>query len=573
MKKISYLMIVSSLLGSSTAMAKESIPQVVTERPVQEMQSALRNNTDSKQLRKSSSHRALSPRKVTPIPVGKYGDVIYTAPEGKVETLARSGSCYYPFWGGLYSGPYNNVMGEIVTVDDNDVYLKDPISMYGNNSYLKGYKDGDKLIFELPQPVMVDEYYDCDILVTLLQYAEDEEGGWFYPANTEVSRELNLPDIDNILEINIEEDGSYSYTSEDNIVLGLIYGDDLSWTGNAELESVWQEFDDKPIDVPSDLKTEQVAVRYGEIGNFASIGFDGNDVYIKGLFAEMPEAWVKGTRNGDKITFESGQYLGPNYVYNYFTYFTVGKFMPAWDEEFEEWYDILEPQDQIIFDFNEEQMILTCAEDEAVICNTSKTEISSICYYVSPVIMRQAEDISNIPSNPYDLYFESDFEDYGFNYFLFNLPQLNETGDLLDTANLYYKIYVDGDEFEFMTDDYLGLEKDMTLIPYTFIDSYGDFEYSGTTHGVYFYFEGAEEIGVQLLNIKDGKLLGESEIVSISTDPAGIEEIGVTDGKSIEDVRIYNINGQEVSDSANGILIRTVRYSDGSRKAFKVVKR
>lgn len=40
------------------------------------------------------------------------------------------------------------------------------------------------------------------------------------------------------------------------------------------------------------------------------VGFDGNDVYIRGLGYYMNEAWVQGTLADGKVTFASGQFLG-----------------------------------------------------------------------------------------------------------------------------------------------------------------------------------------------------------------------------------------------------------------------
>ena len=41
-----------------------------------------------------------------------------------------------------------------------------------------------------------------------------------------------------------------------------------------------------------------------------NIGFDGQDVYVQGLNMYLPEAWVKGTRNGNQLTFATNQYYG-----------------------------------------------------------------------------------------------------------------------------------------------------------------------------------------------------------------------------------------------------------------------
>ncbi len=51
------------------------------------------------------------------------------------------------------------------------------------------------------------------------------------------------------------------------------------------------------------------------------VGIDGNDIYVQGINKDyIPEAWVKGVREGNTVTFEKGQYLGE------FMYMTYGPF-------------------------------------------------------------------------------------------------------------------------------------------------------------------------------------------------------------------------------------------------------
>lgn len=40
------------------------------------------------------------------------------------------------------------------------------------------------------------------------------------------------------------------------------------------------------------------------------VAFEGGEVYLRGLFSEMPEAWVRGTFDGTRLTLPSSQYLG-----------------------------------------------------------------------------------------------------------------------------------------------------------------------------------------------------------------------------------------------------------------------
>lgn len=41
-----------------------------------------------------------------------------------------------------------------------------------------------------------------------------------------------------------------------------------------------------------------------------NVSFVGNDVYVQGIFTDLPNAWVKGTNNAGVVTFKKLQYLG-----------------------------------------------------------------------------------------------------------------------------------------------------------------------------------------------------------------------------------------------------------------------
>lgn len=40
------------------------------------------------------------------------------------------------------------------------------------------------------------------------------------------------------------------------------------------------------------------------------VGFDGDDVYVQGIYPALPTAWIKGTIDGDKVRFVTPQYVG-----------------------------------------------------------------------------------------------------------------------------------------------------------------------------------------------------------------------------------------------------------------------
>lgn len=97
-------------------------------------------------------------------------------------------------------------------------------------------------------------------------------------------------------------------------------------TGNTDL-----------IQAPEGLETSEfvvTAMSYAAMANItykAQVGIDGNEMYIKGLFEQLPEAWVKGTIEGDQVTFAPDQYMGKVSIVDQFDGTDLGEW-DAWME-------------------------------------------------------------------------------------------------------------------------------------------------------------------------------------------------------------------------------------------------
>lgn len=128
---------------------------------------------------------------------------------------------------------------------------------------------------------------------------------------------------------------------------------------------------------------------------------DGNDMYIQGLGMDMGAAWVKGTINGDKVTFRKGQYLGKNSGYDL-------------------WFMSVNPKDGTNYlkdaeaTWNAEEMILEFPETSAVVENADPA--SMICFdtYLDVIVEPLPEDAGiilppkNMVSRPYETTVKSD---------------------------------------------------------------------------------------------------------------------------------------------------------------------
>lgn len=461
-------------------------------------------------------------------------DIVYNAPEGKVRNMMRSGVAYYSFLGDVTMDEYFGMCGEIVECANGDVYVKEAISQAPiTNSYIKGRRDGSEVYFTLPQATLSlpnedggrDYFY-----VSLFQWSD--EYTWYFRTGSQEAEMYGVPDIENEWVLEVDDDGNYTYggrPEDEGVILGLY--SDLSaqdaemgsWLSYGELASVWEDFTDTPVEAPADIEFQPMAMHYEDGAYFVSMGFEGNDVYFKGLFRDLPQSVVKGRLDGDKIIVEPGQYVGITTLFtgiSYYSYLKTARAERIWDTEYNLWETTLYPTESFIFNYDKENQKLTTAEESGtLVLNCGNVTLFDAAYVMNPRLSRQEEGFSLNPASPYNVDF---VRGIGQPHLEFGLPLTNVNGDVLDINNLYYRIYIDGEEFTFYNDEYPEVtEGEMTLVPYNFDTSNTsdqNFMVYGKNHTIYFYLEDVETYGVQLVYVEDGEIRGESDIVTIAAE-------------------------------------------------------
>ncbi|MBO4826064.1 MAG: hypothetical protein J5506_02345 [Prevotella sp.] len=116
-----------------------------------------------------------------------------------------------------------------------------------------------------------------------------------------------------------------------------------------------------------------------------------NEFYIQGLSRFLPEAWLKGTIEGDKVTFATNQYFGPYEVQgNTYDLFFVN-------------YNI---DDQVVEDFvmtydKEKEQLLNADEKYWMVTTVSKPKISNMVdlYFIYSITKYVEDGISTINNN------------------------------------------------------------------------------------------------------------------------------------------------------------------------------
>ena len=276
------------------------------------------------------------------------------------------------------------------------------------------------------------------------------------------------------------------------------------------------------VTVPETLVSEEYAISYTDFdghaaGTSVKVGFDGTDVYIQGFCATLPEAWIKGTMDGNTITFAGGQYYGKYYSYELF----------------------LQDNDAV-FTYDEANNTLTAT---GLVYN--QTGNSYADYYKNPVIKKVVEKVAT-PATPTISAIKA--SGYG-DVVRYNVPPIDVNGDGLVSSKLSFQFYTDVEQeinpLTFTTDYFSKLTEDMTVIPYGFTEDYDFYNneiYLNMPHSTW------NKIGIQSIYTGGGEEK-KSEIFWYT-----IKEYGGNEGGDTEDITIPA--GVETSDyvfSANAL--------------------
>ena len=231
---------------------------------------------------------------------------VITAPEGEAREYTRSGYIFMQFWGETFSSEDGGFAGKIVWNGDK-VYMCNPCFEYGVDTYIEGTKADGKVTFKFPQEV----------------------GGNLYANRmTRTSAEGETPaykvdSANNEISFTLAEDGSLTMDTDDSgsVILGLARADN-TWYGHGDFATTWTPFNDKLIEAPA-AQAEAWTLAYDGNARRVMVAFEGSDVYIQGISAKLPKAWIKGTLEGDSIRFASRQYLGISPTYDYRSFFVA----------------------------------------------------------------------------------------------------------------------------------------------------------------------------------------------------------------------------------------------------------
>lgn len=483
--------------------------------------------------------------------------IIYAAPEGGT-TKVYGGAGQSVMWMGDMAAlmPTDGAAQELTTYENGDVYWKDPIFGLPTSTYLKGKLADGKFSLALPQPILEMEgetYYVYSLKM------EDVDGvSWFVPDTDNTSISLALDSETGVL------------TQEGDNMLGICNraGD---WQLVGQIEMVLTPFAKTVTYMPEDAGAEDWAFRYtvndgNEGADVVKVGRKDDKLYISGLYPFDKDACITAEIQGDKIYWESEQYFG-NYGGYFFYVYGGHKEVETYVDE-DDVYHIEESiyyEDDATMAYDAEAKTISPIQDGQLIM-VSSGMTWPLVQYEELSFKYQGEVTDFTPAAPRILdYYDFDTE---LGMIVLTLPIENVQGQVINSENISYEVYVNDALLTFSPDAYTAFEKPMTRIPYGFTDN-NDITGLGATRNIMLHQDGIESLGVVCYyQLPDGSELA-SERATFAV--AGISD--ATSESPVAGTEYFDLSGRAVKAPAAGIYIKADTRADGSRAVSKVVVR
>lgn len=545
------------------------------------------SSTPFKSLRSARSQAAntLSTRKCAPASprVAKASlndqpstDYVTEFPDGsKPWVMTKDGLGFVSTIFGVLSQETTGCYSDVAVDSDNNVYLSHVWSYAPCDGMLVGKMEGNKVSFQLPQLMMVETYEYADGSVTYYDYAllcemvekTDDQGTYktFEPVENQV------------LSFTVQPDGSWLNDNPDYMVGQFEYYPDEDSEANDPAYSPWEwygggdyvdslnPFYEVAPEMPAGVEAEDWIKVENDYGYPVEIAFTADKCYMRGAITDgdLADLVMTGNRDGDKLSFPSGQFLGLSSDYGYVVYMEAGRIDQDDDEN--PWKVL--PSLDYIYDAANETITLVNAEDVALCLPTPTYEMTYLsalepCQFVKVDPNAPIKEISA----PYEAgYYEAD--DYYPVQIYFSYSNLSSDFAFLDLSKLYYQVLIDDDVMEFDPADYNGLDEIISDCP---VDaSYDYFMYSYSNQVTCpIYVDGYDKIAVRLLY----KASDDAEPIysdqTVVYDTSAVNAIGSDTAVSSS---YFDLQGRKMSKPAPGLSIRADKMSDGSVKYVKVM--
>lgn len=330
--------------------------------------------------------------------------IIEQQPEGTLRVYNRSGqsrneNSNQP---GVITTRQQEGTMSMVFATDGTVYMQyavcDLNALY--NAWIKGTLSADGRTITVPMGQYVCYTRSFDMAVQL----------WLMTPTTvfdyDIGQEVNAYKVDESvteLVFTVADDGTIALQGTDeNHIFGAVnraFSDtfsylDFEWLGYGDFDTVLTPSDEGINTPPADLQTQALIATTGYHDGVAwepyeetvQLGFQGDVAWLQGLSHLQPYGWISGRREGDVMTFGSGQMVGTYGV----TPLYVVSAVPDADGN-----PVV--ADSFSFRYDADREAWVSYDD--IMVSSSKTEISYVTYFMGLTLAATPDQLNEVPAD------------------------------------------------------------------------------------------------------------------------------------------------------------------------------
>ena len=242
---------------------------------------------------------------------------IITKPGEGVRKVYTTSGQGYKYNSGIGGSTLVDQSGETVIVEceDGTIYIQNIVSTYASGAWVKGTKVGNTITVPTKQPIIYNTNYSATM-----------SPRWATGDGTDGNTVAAADDIADYFTFIVDDVNNTISLQDTNAsqFMAVLWDDNNSYSGNGVFETVYTYSHDYvapqivTITPPATLEAvdwyakghTRTSTAVNPFKYNVSVGFDGNDVYLKGMFSSYPDAWMKGTLEGNKVTFTGLQIQG-----------------------------------------------------------------------------------------------------------------------------------------------------------------------------------------------------------------------------------------------------------------------
>lgn len=480
---------------------------------------------------------------ILPLAAQSNGVKGYIVPEGQPVIYSMSAYLLTSVGQVHYDGLYNEIS---TSIDGKSVYFRTLFPAQFEQLWVKGTLEGDEVTIDCKTPIASATVYDEYGKQQTIQLKVGEP---IFDENDEV---VDVRDV-----VFYKVGTTYLIEDDDfDHPVALYYIDeygielqDYTFCATMDLYTGPTDLVTPPADAAANAYTyDYNDDSYRQNSEIGHVAVKGNDYYFDRLIPGV-EGWVKGVREGNKITVSKRQLYSNDPLILCFGGLLLSSGGRMSDVVF-----IIE-NDGTLVEESQEQFCIAYLPNGSV--------YTGACRFTIRPYDESAPLTPSDPTNVVSRYY-TELRQHAIE---FNQSPTATDGSKLNPDQLGYYIYVNGERFTFNRKQYPYLAWESTqFIPYAYCDDYnnGDIFYDGY-NSVLFYFDNYETLGVQSVyragdKEARGNIITVDKYNNVEIVPEGISNI-VADNKS-NNSSWYDLCGRRLTKSSeNGISIKNGRKS------------